>query len=193
MEKNRVDVENLNRYKEEFLSGDEMAFSQIYRLLSKDLYAYGLSFYAHHELIEDAIHDVFMNIYANKKLLLKVDNMRNYLFRVFRNHLFFLIKKESLHLSMEEHIYPEYMEGNFEERWIDQETEDEKRVLANKLLIGLNVHQREVIYLRYMEGLSCEEVSNIMKIDIQSVKNLTYRAMKKIKAILICVMLLFIC
>jgi RNA polymerase sigma factor (sigma-70 family) len=182
----------IDRYKEEFLSGNETVFSQIYRLLSKDLYAYGLSFHAHHELIEDAIHDIFMSIYTNKKTLAKVEDLRHYLFRVFRNRLFFLIKQETLHIYMEETVYPDQTDESFEELWIEQETEAEQKARVDKLLKGLNVHQREVIHLRYMEGLSCEEVSNIMKIDVQSVKNLTFRAMKKIKAVLVCLLPLLI-
>lgn len=188
-----MNKEALTRYKEEFLHGNEVAFSHIYRLLSKDLYTYGMSFHAHHELIEDAIHDVFLNIYANKKILLKVDDLKNYLFRVFRNRLFFLIKKESLQIYMEDNDFPEQIDENYEDHWIEQEVEAEKKNTVNKLLTKLNIHQREVVYLRYIEGLSCEQVSNIMKIDVQSVKNLTYRAMKKIKTMLTYMFLFFIC
>jgi len=188
-----IDEELLNRYKDAFLSGEEIAFAHIYQLLAKDLYAYGLSFHAHHELIEDAIHDVFIKIYTNKMLLQKVNNLKNYFFGVFRHHLFFLIKKESLHIYMGENDYPEQLETNMEEQWIEQEDESEKKALVNRLMSGLNIHQREVVYLRYMEGFSCEEVSKIMKIDVQSVKNLTYRAMKKIKTILASILTLLIC
>jgi RNA polymerase sigma factor (sigma-70 family) len=188
MNKNISDIDILNRYKNEFIDGNDTAFSQLYRLLSNDLYAYGLSFHAHHELIEDAIHDIFINIYSNKKVLIKVDNVKSYLFSAFRHRLFFLIKKESLQIYLEENDYPEQIEANMEDHWIEQEEEARKKAQVSKLLRGLNIHQREVVYLRYMEGLSCEEVSNIMKIDVQSVKNLTYRAMKKIKTILTCML-----
>ena len=192
MKKDRINTEMMNRYKEEFLSGNETAFSQIYRLLSKDLYSYGLSFNAHHELIEDAIHDVFMNIYTNKKVLVKVEDLKFYLFRVFRNRLFFLIKQESLQLYMMETSYPDQADENFEYIWIEQENEAEQKAMVDKFLKGLNVHQREVIHLRYIEGLSCEKVSDILKIDVQSVKNLTCRAMKRIRTVLACLLPLLI-
>ena len=46
---------------------------------------------------------------------------------------------------------------------------------------GLTGRQKEIIYLRFIHEMSFEEISEIMKINIQSARNLLFRSMEKIR------------
>lgn len=174
-----------HRLRDEFIAGDDSAYACIYNLYAKDLYAFGLSLRVSTCLIEDAIHDIFVDIYQHRKNLEKVDNLRFYFMAAFRNRLFNLLKKESRTFEIDdrnEHLINEEVK-DIQELWIENETQSEKELLINNLFSELNQHQREALYHRFVVGLSCEEVANIMNINYQSAKNLICRAIKKLRTV----------
>lgn len=178
-----IDPSVIHQLRDEFVAGDDKAYSTIYGLFAKDLYAFGLSLRANTELIEDAIHDIFVDIYAHRQNLEKVDNLKFYFIAAFRNRLFYLIKKESRTSEITEANFQGLNERDYQEEWIERETESEKQLLLKRLFKELNEHQREALYHRFVEGLSCEEVAELMNINYQSAKNLIHRAIKKLKSV----------
>lgn len=180
---NTVDVYTAHRLRDQFLSGDNSAYSSIYELYSKDLYSFGLSFHVKTELIEDAIHDIFVEIYTHRHNLEKVDNLRFYFLAAFRNRLFFLLKKESNTLEITDKDTFGLEEKDSQQLLIEKEEDSENQQLVKRLLSELNQNQREAIYHRFVEGLSCEEVAIIMNINYQSAKNLIHRSIKKLKSV----------
>ncbi len=56
----------------------------------------------------------------------------------------------------------------------------------------LSNRQREIIYLKYYQNLSYEEVSEIMNINYQVARNLLYQAIKSLKSLLAGAMIFFI-
>lgn len=178
-----VDPHNIHCLRDEFLDGSEGAYAKIYNLYVKDLYAFGLSLRAKSELIEDAIQDVFVEIYTHRHNLQNVDNIKSYFIAAFRNRLFFLMKKESGTTEFDEKEMLGLKEKDSEEVWIEKEEDDEKNNFVKLLYAELNPHQREALYHRFVEGLTLEEVAVIMKINYQSAKNLIHRSIKKLKSV----------
>lgn len=179
---NKYLTSNISNLRDKFLLGDELAYAEIYRLYVKDLYALGLWFGIQKEIIEDAIQDVFIEIYTRREKLEKITNLKLYIITAFRNRLFLLVKKNSPFFT-ENEIESDLKEHDHLEYLIEQEhIEDEQRKLSF-LLSKLNDNQREAIYYRFVEGLSCEEVAYIMNINYQSAKNLLHRAIKKMRSI----------
>jgi RNA polymerase sigma factor (sigma-70 family) len=178
---NRVDL--IDR----FLDGDELAYSQIYKLYAEYLYAYGKTLTVPIEFVEDAIHDIFVELYSKKDDIKrldisKMDDIKSYLFKSFRNRLFYLVNRT----SKASEIAKLYISSNcedpaYDEIWIEREYELEQLRTVNDFLKKLNPNQREAIYLRYIEGHSCDQISGILGINYQSVKNLIYRALKKMR------------
>lgn len=186
------DVIKSKKLRDKFVAGDDNAYSAIYNLYAKDLYAFGLSLRVKTEIIEDAIHDIFIEIYSHRHNLENVDNMKYYFMAAFRNRLFFLLKKESNTYEMDEKNSYGLEEKDYQETWIAQEEDTAKQELVKKLFSELNKNQQEAIYHRYVEGLSCEEIANLMHINYQSAKNLIHRAIKKMKSVAAFTSLLFL-
>ena len=187
-----IDSFAIHHLRDEFVAGDDRAYSTIYELYAKDLYAFGMSLHAKTELIEDSIHDVFVEIYSHRQNLEKVDSLKYYFLAAFRNRLFFLLKKESKTFGITDKDTQGLEEKDFQELWIEKETLSEKETLVRHLMSELNQNQREVIYHRFVEGLSIDEISVLMSINYQSTKNLLHRALKKLKSIAAFTLLLFI-
>ena len=181
-EKNHDAIEG-KKLRDIFVAGDDSAYSAIYKLYAKDLYAFGLSLRVKAEIIEDAIHDIFVEIYTHRHNLEKVENLRYYFLAAFRNRLFYLLKKQSNTYEMDEKNSYGLEEQDYQEIWIAKENDTAREQLVKRLYSELNKNQQEAIYHRYVEGLSVEEIANLMHINYQSAKNLIHRAIKKMKSI----------
>jgi len=161
--------------------GSEDLLAFMYRTYADQLYAYGQSFHSDAGLIEDAIHDVFIDIYTNEKRLNNISNLHQYLIVAFRHRILFLLKSNKRYVEIENDLSDPFIEKNSQELWIEQEEENDKKRLVIRLLSNLTRHQREAIHLRFIEGLSYDEISEIMQINYQSTKMLVHRAISKIR------------
>ena len=175
-----------------FIGGDENAYAKIYKLYSRDLYAYGLSICTRTELIEDAIHDIFVDFLTQRKKLISIRNLKFYLIAAFRNRLFFLLNKEKVYYDFTEENSQILKENSVMESMIEKETLDEQESLFKQMISKLNPHQREAIYLRFVDGLSIEDIAQLMNINHQSVKNLIHRAISKLRTLYIIITTLII-
>lgn len=178
-----TELHQVNYLRDEFLQGNNDAFAKLYQALAPALYSMGLSFRIKKDIIEDALHDTFEDIYNQKHNLGKVENVKLYFMSAFRNKLFMLIKKENntSELDANATLPPNLIEKDHLDSWIEQEKISEQKKLIKKLLDELTPNQREVIFYRFVEGLTLDEISSLMAISYQSVKNLIYRSVTKLK------------
>ena len=65
-----------------------------------------------------------------------------------------------------------------EDELIQEEDREEIRRKVEKVLNRLTGRQREVIYLRYIQEHSYEEVAKLMQITVESCRNLTSKAIR---------------
>lgn len=174
------DRSNNNYLRDAFVAGDDNAYSKIYEMYAKGLYAFGLSMRANREIIEDAMHDIFAEIFSHRRNLADVQNLKLYFMIAFRNRLFFLMKREVVYVDMNDRYSQIFAEKNHMETWIERERITENNIRVNHLMSELSPHQREVIYLRFIEGLTLDQIALIMNINYQSVKNLIHRSIKRL-------------
>jgi RNA polymerase sigma factor (sigma-70 family) len=152
----------------------------VYRMYVKDLYAYGMSCCSDENMVEDAVHDIFLDLHRRKEKLAGIENMKYYLLSALRYRINFLRKERLLY----EEFVPDACNGLFEsdrQEWIDKEDEAERKQFTDRMLARLNPHQREIVYLRLTEGLSFGEIAELMQTKRQSVQNLFGRAIHKLR------------
>lgn len=165
-----------------FLAGDDKAFAELYNLFAKELYAYGLFICNNKRITEDALHDVFMAVFSNRKLLANVENVKFYFNSAYRYRVLYLLKKEGKQCELEFNLIENLPDTkNFQDDLIQEEEVEARNELVKKIFRTLNEHQREVLYKRFVEGLSLQEIASIMNINYQSVKNIIQRSLTKIK------------
>ncbi|MDR1743364.1 MAG: sigma-70 family RNA polymerase sigma factor [Dysgonamonadaceae bacterium] len=154
----------------------------IYTTYAEDLFAYGMSCYPDKNLVEDVIHDLFLDIYRRKENLDGIGNMKRYLFSAFRYKIYSQLKNKYLFEAFDSDDCTELLyESDTLEQMEALEKENEQRQLVDRLLSQLNPHQREVIHLRFIEKLSFDEIADVMHINRQSVQNLFGRAINKLR------------
>lgn len=166
-----------------FREGNQEAYAEIYERYAKVMYIYGIRFTNNYELIEDCIHDIFVKLYNDRKKLPEVSNLKFYLFISLKNSL--LNKKseisERFSLELIENTLPSYY-ASVEEKMISEEKESEYNRVFSLINDILSSRQKQVIYYKYVEQLSYKEISERMNINIQSAKNMSQIALKKIRS-----------
>jgi RNA polymerase sigma factor (sigma-70 family) len=156
-----------------FKKGDESAFEMLYNKYIKQLGHYGLRLNPNKILVEDAIHDVFIELWKRKEFLSEVDNIKYYLFRVVRNQLNRNMKEEIIEGNEDINYFLDYLSTlSSEQDIISEETESAKKESIKNAINNLSNRQREAIHLRFYQGLSLDEVALIMELPKQVVKNL---------------------
>ncbi|MCD7931126.1 MAG: hypothetical protein LUH15_07040 [Tannerellaceae bacterium] len=78
----------------QFLSGNYDAYTWIYNSYAKMLYLYGSRFVASHEIVEDAIQELFLTLYKNRNRLRVPENVKLYLLVSMKHNLILAINKE---------------------------------------------------------------------------------------------------
>jgi RNA polymerase sigma factor (sigma-70 family) len=163
-----------------FMSGDEQSFIRLYDKYIRILYAYGLYYTADRELLKDCIQDTFLKIYHDRAELKHINNIKSFLCTLLKNNLINVANREQIHLRYIRSLDPRQEDDETAEVLI---IDDENRLLEQrkvaKIMSLLSARQRQVIYYRFFENKSIDEISKIMDINYQSVQNIIQRSIKK--------------
>ena len=175
--------ERINEVWEKFLDGDKEAFAEIYNVFVDDLFRYGSKLCNDEELVKDVIHEVFLDLYLNRKnKKVFVTGLKFYLILALKRSLIRKIqrnrKNENLDVIESDLFETEY---SIEEKLISDESLAEKNSKVKQAIDRLPRKQKETIYLRYNQGLKYEQVAEVLKISVESARKQVYRAIKAIR------------
>lgn len=167
----------------DFQQGCEVSFTWLHQKYYPDLYYYALKITGTEDLAKNVIQELFLYLWKNKDKLGEVTHIKQYLLFSLRRHAIRLVQKEKkqLHLVANgQQDIPGFIFSS-EDVVIIKETEvlNEEKVV--KALNQLSPRQREVIYLRYFDGLTNEEIAQVMSLNYQSVLNCLGRALTNLK------------
>ncbi|SEK92944.1 RNA polymerase sigma factor [Parapedobacter koreensis] len=169
---------------EAFKEGDELAFVNIYRTYVDVLFNYGCQFTADREMVKDCLQDFFVYLRNSRAGLGKTDNIKLYLLKAFRRRVFDYLKKTNREIQHNEYFaflqFP--IELSSESMYINRQIEAEQLVRLNTALQALNTKEREAIYYFYYEGLSYEQIAEILHVThVSSARRIVYRGLSHLK------------
>ena len=133
----------------------------------------------------DAFHDVFCRLCIREKDVQEIQNPKFYLLRALRNQLIDTYKlkrnySEVLTGEITDEL-PYRIKITVEDEMIAAEEQAEVSQKVDEILSVLTERQREIIYLRYMQECSYEEIAEIMQISVPACRKLLYRTLLKLK------------
>lgn len=167
---------------QQFISGDNDSYSWIYNTFVQDIYRYGLRFTSNKEIIQDCIQEVFTTLYKNRDRLITPENIKVYLFVSLKNNLIRTIYKESVYNHDLSEDIEFSLEPTVEDEFISNEQYINQQKRIKEILTLLSPRQREIIYYRYIQELSMDEICTLMDLNYQSAQNLIQRSLKKMRA-----------
>jgi RNA polymerase sigma factor (sigma-70 family) len=163
---------------------NDRLFSKIFNSHFDCLFNYGMKITGSKELVEDSIQELFFRIWKNKIDLNAINNPKSYLFKGLRHQIINIIKLKQYQLERVEINETLALEFSHEDLYIQNQSEFDLRKKVLEALNKLSESQREVIYLRYFEDLSYEEIAEIMNFNIQSAKNNVFRGIVSLRKLL---------
>ena len=168
-----------------FRNGEESVFNDIYNRYAQMLYAYGMKIACDDSLVRECVQTLFVHPYDWRKNILMPKDLKCYLIASMRNLLYRTRKKRGpVFISLDSMQVTD--KGLFELTIDGHETErrglgEEQIEALQKALNSLTPRQREVIYLRYFKNMSISEVSEIVNINNQSVRDVSYHGLERLR------------
>lgn len=169
--------------------GNKNNFSNIASFYDENLdalFSYALHLGFDEQTSMDAIHDVFYKLCIRNHSIHEFSNLKSYLFRAVRNRLIDIkrtsrISDMSFKSEDDEINFPFQLNVSVEDEFIEKEDSEEIKLKVENVLNMLTDRQREIVYLRYIQEQSYEDIAEIMNMTIESSRNLISRSLTKLK------------
>jgi len=179
----------------EVVSGNKTAFEKLMHQYFRLLFSYGTKFSKDEELVKDTIQELFIRLWDRKVHLAAEVNPKAYLLASLRRALHRKAAAQDRFFSydsLEDNINFFDFELSVEHAFIQKEGSVS---LANEIagkIATLPKRQKEVVYLKFFQEMSRDEISTAMGISPQTVSNLLQSALKKLRSELNRILLAFI-
>ncbi|MBU1062280.1 MAG: sigma-70 family RNA polymerase sigma factor [Candidatus Omnitrophica bacterium] len=155
--------------------GDMNSFEEIYRLSSGFVYNIALRIANNAKDAEEITQEVFIKVFKNLKSFSFRASFNTWVYRIAVNAAINFKKRA----SKEENKRVDY-ESRLNTELVDKGKDHASESLVKFLLSNLSPEHRACIVLREMEGLSYEEISNVLRININTVRSRLKRARQKL-------------
>lgn len=163
-----------------FRAGDEKAYTSLMQTFANPLYRYGIRFVANSDFIKDCIQDVFFELWNRRERINHTESVKSYLFKALRLRIF----REQSNWNYAEPLNDNYefiIEFDVETSLIKVESSEEIKLKLQRILNNLPRRQKEILYLRFYEGMDQDRIAQVMGLNRQSVYNLLHEAINGLR------------
>lgn len=159
--------------------GNEHALGGIFDKYVYVLYHYGIKINNDDALVEDCIQDIFLELWQRRASLSNTSSVKYYLFTCLRRRILRkLCQYRPMTTLAEEDLAPTF---SYETQLLEQQTSEENQEKLKQVLELLSEKQRKVIFLKFYDKLSYEEIADIMSLSVKAVYDLVYHSIKAMK------------
>jgi len=157
------------------IAGDSESFEALVKLYSRRILYYVYQILTDYDLSEDVLQNVWLTVYQQLPRLKSTRAFSVWLYRIARNQAYLELRKARRYVSTV---------NSLEEMAIDVSVDDDDALQAESIprmhecLEKMRPEFSEVLTLKYMEGLSYDEISSVLGCSLGIVKIRLYRARK---------------
>lgn len=148
---------------------DAKQFTELYKLVYKDMYRFALCMMKNSHDAEDAVSESVLLAYENVHKLRKEEAFRSWIFQILAN----VCKKK---LKAKERTEVPIEEEHMSEDFIDQITED-----VRKAFFILSEEEQFIVALSVFAGYNSTEIGKMCKLNASTVRSKRKRALEKMK------------
>jgi RNA polymerase sigma factor (sigma-70 family) len=163
-----------------FKGGDFASLGILFEIHYQEIFYYGIKIVALPEMVKDAIQDLFADVWERRDKMVSVDNFKAYLIISLRRELVRRITRIRKETSSDALATLQFSFSPEDFLISDEENRNHSRLLSQSME-SLTDRQREVILLRFFHNLEFTEISQVLDMNIQSVRNLLFRSLEKIR------------
>lgn len=161
--------------------GDVHAYHKLYDRYINTLFTFGMQYTNDDALVQDAIHDIFVDLHRYRNTIATEVVVKSYLFKSLQNDIFKKLKSKAKTVRIDIVSEGDYKTDSAEDELIFSETTLNKNASLAMALCSLTKKQRYALHLRFSEDLSYEEISSILEITLESCRTLIYRSLKELR------------
>lgn len=154
-----------------FRSGSEAAFARLFHVFSDPLFFYGCSLTTDRELVKDSIQELLCDLWERRTSCPDVSNLQAFLFTGLRRIILRKLQKDRRYLlsdDLQEQATigsgSDLLHDSIESEIIRRENTEASREKLQDAVRKLPPRQREAIHLRYFQGMSYEEMAEVMDV-----------------------------
>ena len=157
-------------------SGDKAAFGELYSHYYKEMYRYALYSLGHEQDAQDIVAETVASAYAQITHLRDADAFPMWLFRILSNQI---KRKKKSYIAQKKHVSLEEAE-----EVASDELLSESKLDLNKALDMIAKKDRDIVILSVVDGFTCYEIAEILKMNPATVRSRLSRSLKRLQQIL---------
>lgn len=182
-DKVKKDLLEDGRLWERIQKGERIALSSLFHKYYPLLLNYGMKLLPDEDLAKDSIQELFLSLWEQRNNLSDVKYVRSYLLSAYRRRVYKLANQQGNREKREQVYFEDSFTEmlNEEEVIIGAELQDEQKKIIKDAISQLGKRQKEAIYLKFFNGLTNDEISQVMGIHVQSVYNHISRALQTLQ------------
>lgn len=164
-------------------AGDQSALAALFRRYYGILFDYSCKFSRDEELAKDCIQTIFSYIWQKRQTLAAVESVRTYLLTSVRHELLKNLRKNDRLRKGKTELAPEIETYAFspEELLLLEEQNSRRQKFIKEALETVPNRMREALYLKTYNGLTYQEISEIMGVSSQVARNYVFEAFKRLR------------
>lgn len=166
-----------------YQNSDQQAFKELYLVYFNRLYKFAFSILHSTEFAEEAVNDVFLNIWQKRSTLKNINSLPSYLFISTKNTSFNYLSKfrKERNTSLDDVLV------RFEADELTPETAFFTNEVRNEIERAINQlppKTKLVFQMAKVEGMKYKEIAEILNISVNTIDNHIATAIKKLSHIL---------
>lgn len=160
-----------------------MTFEEIFTAHKDKVYTLCYRYLQQEQEAEDAVQEIFVKIFKKKDSFRAEAQMSTWIYRISMNHCLDVLKSKKRKERINHLINRlPFMENITETNKTENKLEDKEAFeRIQKLILQLPENQINVLVLNRLEGISIEEVAQIMNISYKAVESLLQRAKQNLQ------------
>lgn len=166
------------------------AFRKLFHEHYRFLFAVAIKMGADRELAKDVIQGLFLGLWEKRNRLKEILHWRAYLKRSLERDLIRAFDKKKQNRPIEEDLILEPESPSYESLLIQKEQAGQSIKELKKALANLPGQEKQVLQMRFQEGLSYDEIAANTGKSKQTVYNQIHSAIKRLKDVLLCLLLI---
>ena len=156
-------------------SGKETDYEYIVKYYENKIYTTVFRLVRQHNITQDLVQEIFIKVFYNLHKYKAVGSFNSWLYRIVVNQCYDYLRKQSKQSTLEE---IEFIEKQYPENMILQK---EQLHQLDQLLHQLDKTEYFVLLLRYVNELSYGEISEVLEIPLNEVRNKLHRSKRKLR------------
>jgi RNA polymerase sigma factor (sigma-70 family) len=158
--------------------GDTNALFNLYKQLFNPMFNYGYSLDRIRENVDDAISEVFLELWENRHRLKPVSNVKSYLFTYLRRKIGRQQVIGSRIVIPEAELY----EQSIMEYLVQLQLHEERQQMIMTAINKLTPRQKQLIIYKFYQNLQYEQISEKTGLATQTIYNNIHQALSSLRA-----------